>query len=448
MRLTERLLGWLPSFFQKTADPFAAFRLRFDGPGIGSVGPFGCTWSIADGVLTATRTEEGQPPVTVTAALSDHTIAGMAQYLAGHGFDVVLQADPAQGLLSALALMDGSGDQATSNGDLVTAYTSLLWAYLEPIARELAIAEDAIVQMLLQLSTKTASGEWLVLLGTFYAVPKFDGETDASYSTRIITEVLRPRGNGIAIAEALKQATGQDVTVTDVTIYGEPVPNYGGTYIHDGSEVHNATSKPVYGLFDVLVGYDLVNGGPLAAFIDQVRSQVARLRDAGTHLRSLLLTGSLLNDTGPMPVSDAVGIIAQTLSIADTGILPDDENLASEAGVDLGADTLPAGNDDGLTFMPAMTLADTGLMPDDASLVSDAGVALGSDTLPAANDDGLALAETLALDDAGPPPDDPTAQDSLVATYGNRALDGTYTLDGTWYLASGTTATVHLDGST
>lgn len=449
MRLTESLLGWLPSFFDKTPLPFPAMRVRFDGPGVGNVGPFGCRWAIADGSITVTRTEEGSPDITVTEPLAGHTIAGLAQFLAGHGFAITLTASPAEGVISALALMDGSGDQATSNGDLISAYTSLLWAYLEPVALELQRAEEQIERMLLQLSTRTASGEWLDFLGSFYAVPRLDGESDTAYSGRIIAEVLRPRGNGLAMAMAIKDATGQDVTVTDVTIYGEPVPNYGGSYIHDGSQIHSATNEPIYGLFDVVVGYDLINGGPPDAFADAVRALIGRLRDAGTHLRSLLLSGSQLSDQAPMPASDPMSGLALAQTLSDTGPLPDDAALQAGPVLSLGTDTLPPGDDSAQVFAATQTLDDTGPLPNDAASIFAPALSLGLDDAPLPGDAALAATGTLALgNDALPPPTDPTALDTVELTYGERLLDGTYLLDGTWYLASGTTAVVHIDGST
>lgn len=450
MRFTQKLLAALPRYFDRAPYPFSAFRLRFDGPGQGS-GPFGSRWSVADGVLTATRTAAGFPDHVLSVNLIDFTIAELAQHLAADGFHVVLEADPERATTSALALMDGAGDQATSDGDRLLGYTALLWAYMESIAAELDLAQQSITEAAKQLATVTATGEWLDLLGSYYFVPRLAGEGEADYATRIIAEVLRPRGNNIALEIAITEATGLDVTVNDVTVYGDPVPNYGGAYVHDGSEVHNATARPIYGLFDVELGYDLLSGGSPAGFIMQVRGLVNRLRDAGTYLRSVLLSGSILTDAGPALPDDAFGVFALGQILADTGILPGDAALAIIQSLVLDADTLPPPGAETMALAQILTLTDAGPMPGDSALValtSALTLAAMTDTGPMPTDGTPTFAGLMALTDAGPALTDPTPLDSLEITMGARTLDGSRTLDGTWYLAAGTTATIHLDGST
>src|SRR3546814_4396237 len=93
------------------------------------------------------------------------------------------------------------------------------------------------------MSTKTAQGEWLDELGGYYGVPRIQGENDASYGPRIIAEVLRPRGNNVAMEAAIKVYTGQDAKVTDVTLYGDPFPRYDATIRYDGTRSEEHTSE-------------------------------------------------------------------------------------------------------------------------------------------------------------------------------------------------------------
>src|SRR3546814_13370164 len=116
-----------------------------------------------------------------------------------------------------------------------------------------------------------------------------------------------PRGNNVAMEAAIKVYTGQDAKVTDVTLYGDPFPRYDATIRYDGTYNYNSTRQPLYGLFDVDYGYDFINGGDITQFHQIVRELVGRLRDAGTHLRSLLLRGSDL-DAALTPRSQARGV--------------------------------------------------------------------------------------------------------------------------------------------
>ena len=318
MRLTQKILGYLHKVFDKDPHKFLAIRLQYQG---------GMTWQVADGILTTTVT--GGQGQNLTIDLSQYTVAQLVAYLLTQRGYFVLYADTtALSSLKATVLMDGSNDQALSNGDHLYGYTNVLWSYAESQANELEQAQVQIGEMLKQMSTTTASGEWLDLLGGYYGIPRLQGEIDAKYGPRIIAEVLRPRGNNVAIELAIQAYTGQVATVTDVTLYGPTAPLYNGAITRNSASTYSASAKPIYGLFDVTYGYDLINGGDISAFTQIVKDLINRLRDAGTQMRSLLLAGSALSDT-LTPPADGDLALSIDLPLSDTLTAPTDDNSSS-----------------------------------------------------------------------------------------------------------------------
>jgi hypothetical protein len=178
----------------------------------------------------------------------------------------------------------------------------------------------------LEMSLTTADGEWLDYLGGYYGVPRLAGELDAQYAPRIQAEVLRPKSNNLAIEIAIEAYTGTAVTVTDVVEYSNPTPAYNGAITYNGTSEYNATGHPLYGLFDINVGYDLLNGLDISSFGNTVASLIERLRAAGTHLRALSLSGGQLSDT----YSGSSEVLA-TQPIAVTAALSDAANAYADA---------------------------------------------------------------------------------------------------------------------
>jgi hypothetical protein len=328
MRLTPRLLGALNRVFDKDPEPFVAMKVAYSG---------GMTWSVADGMLTTVVV--GGPGVGLRFDLSQYTLRTLSGAIAGSaGYQVnFLSADAAD--LDARVLLDASGDTATTGGDQLLAFSSLLWALLETFARGLQDAAAQVGEMLRQMSTNTASGPWLEELGSYYKVPRNPGEADGNYGPRIIAETLRPVSNGIAIELAIEDYTGQPCKVEDVTIYRGVSPLYDGSINFDGAHNYDAPGVPTYGLFDVEVAYDLLSGAEPTAFLAQVQAVVNKIRAGGRFLRALVLSGagSGLVDTLAAPTDDA--------------------DTASFAGVTDFSDTMSA-PDDSATMMPAASLTD------------------------------------------------------------------------------------------
>ena len=236
---------------------------------------------------------------------SSITIGELAAYLTLQAGYTVQSANNGLLDLSALALLDGDGDQDASNGDYLMAYGSLMRAWLDAEAVELEQARIAITEMLRQMTVTTAESEWLDELGGYYAVPRNFGETDGRYGPRIITEVLRPRGNNICIEDAISAAVDRySVTVTD-----SPVTTIttwwraDGTTTAIGDRQAGSIQRSHYGQFDVVSGFDLMSGEPISDMMDRVRAVVEKFRDAGTRMRQLSISGGI-EDSSTQPADE------------------------------------------------------------------------------------------------------------------------------------------------
>lgn len=294
MRLTSKLLGWLSRAFSLDPDAYLGLRIRCSGS---------MSWTVYDGILTTDISGATSAPLRID--LSQHTISSLAAFISVQpGYSVPFVTSPDLSGASALRLLEGTGNQGESNGDHLYVYTSPLYAHTDAVAVELAAAEDAIAALPAELSTTTADGGWLDYLGSFYGVPRLPAEMDEAYSTRIVTEVLRPLGNNLAIEQAIADYTGQQVTITDVVEFNAPQPRFDGTPKFDGEYQFLPSDQPIYGLFDAAIGYDLLGGDPPATETIRLTGIINRMRDAGTQLRALTLGGSELLDTTPAVPGD------------------------------------------------------------------------------------------------------------------------------------------------
>lgn len=321
MRLTPKLLRWIGRVFNKDPQQFLALRLQYDGQ---------MTWAVQDARLTTTVV--GGSGAALDVDLTQFTVLGLAGFLAAQPGYSVPYVDPGDNaMLGAAVLLDGAGDPNTSNGDHVYGYSSVLWSFFESMSVQLRDAALQIEQALLQMSTRTASDMWLDELGGYYGIDRLAGEPDSQYGPRIIAEVLRPRENNVAIQEAIRVYTGQVVQVVDVAQYGPQEPLYSGSTLHNGTRFHNSASNLRYNLFDVAFGFDLINGSAnLGERLDQMRAAINRLRAAGTHLRSLSLSGSTFaeDETPPEDDSTPMALVAQAAFTENETTPTDDMSLA------------------------------------------------------------------------------------------------------------------------
>lgn len=315
MKLTSKLLSHLNRVFKKDPKEFLAIRLNYGGL---------MTWSVADGILTTAIS--GGIGVPLSVNLSNYTISTLVSYLAAQpGYTVAYVDTSDNSKLSANVLLDAVGNQDSSNGDHLYAYSASLFAYLETLSNELKQASDQIVQMLRQLSSTTAEGEWLDEIGSYYGIPRLSGEQDSVYSRRIISEVLLPRGNAMAISASLSATLGFNIDVTDVVVYsgGAGAIKYDGTFNFDGSQHFNSTGAPTYGFFDASFPYDLLSGVDYAGYTAMLRLMIANIRDAGTQLRALVLLGTApLIDTASSGIDSGFSALGANLITDDIAVGP------------------------------------------------------------------------------------------------------------------------------
>ena len=171
--------------------------------------PDGARWEVADEWLKVTA-----GTVVRSYDLRPLSIGALAAALTADGFEVSALTDRWL-TVSATVLVEGSGDQGTSNGDRLFAFTSLLWALLSGYAAEGNAAEYQVRQALLQMVLGTAEREWLDLWGALYGVSRWAGESDAAYAPRIAKDAFRVRVNGHGIEQAILDATGWDVRIEE-----------------------------------------------------------------------------------------------------------------------------------------------------------------------------------------------------------------------------------------
>lgn len=333
MRLTSKLIGLVHRAFERSPQRELALRMRYDGTSM--------TWKIVDGLLTTEVVGGTGAPLSID--LTAYTIGALATLInAQAGYDVPY-IDGINGLtgLKATALLDGSGDQDQSNGDHLYAYTSPLWAYFEPVSAALTAAAQQIVEMLRQMVPQTANGEWLDELGAFYAVDRHGGETDPVYANRIITSVVKPTGNNVALEMAINAVTnGLLAKVTDAPAEPFTTP-YAGTS---------------YGLFDVVYQIDLSGGDDLNAYAARVVDIVESLRHAGTHMKSVSLQGALAD------VYDTLATASETMSAINVAFEDFAESAAFKTNTYNGAHTHNAAiNHDNTTEDLVITITDDGV---------------------------------------------------------------------------------------
>lgn len=333
IRLTDKLLSFVYSALNKSPDSYIAFRAdHVDGYFSYQIVGYTITCSVG-GV------------VVFSDDLSNYTLLTLASAIGTiDGVTIVYRLDDASMGLSARVLTEGSGDQSQSNGDAFHAFNSLLWMLFDSLGKELVAAGVSIDEMLLQMSMKTAGDIWLDYWGEHFGITRLSGELDPAYALRIVVEVLRPRGNNKAIEAAFYAQFGQRAQVVDTLSYHGTFNAYDGFTTHDGSRIYDGTASLFYGLFTVVIGYDLEGADSPNAFADTVRAFVERFRDAGTQLQSLGLAGSLMTDAYPGRESESLAVALST-SLADTYAVEAEALNTVAAVLSVMVDAAPSGSD-------------------------------------------------------------------------------------------------------
>lgn len=197
----QRLISYPhAAVFDGSPEPELAFRLQH---------PLGARWKIIDRVMTVYAGEDSW-----SFGLRGLTVDTLCDLLMHAGFTLESRASRFTGV-AAEVLIEGEGNERTSNGDHVYAFTSLLWALMSAYTDEVRAAEYQVGQALRQMVITTAEKEWLDLWGTLYGVPRMQGEADGVLRERIPDEAFRIRVNGLAIEDAIKRTTGKDVEIRE-----------------------------------------------------------------------------------------------------------------------------------------------------------------------------------------------------------------------------------------
>lgn len=166
-RVSQALLGHLHSIFNPDPEAALAMRVRH---------PQGASWAVEGEVLTLQA--GGEPSVWDLGA---YRLGDLAVALTTTGFEVVYL-NPAVSHLSALTLLEGSGDQGTSNGDHLTMYTAPLAVLLAALGQALGEGRAAIAAALAQLILPNATNEWADLFGEIFGIPRRGTVQDSPYT--------------------------------------------------------------------------------------------------------------------------------------------------------------------------------------------------------------------------------------------------------------------------
>ena len=163
-RVSQALLGHLHGVFARDPQPALALRVRHAN---------GCAWTVQGDLLTVqTGGDRWQ------WELRDFRLNALADALTGAGFEVVYL-NPAVSHLSALTLLEGTGDQGDDNGDHLSIYTAPLTVLLAAIGQALAEGKAAIAIALAQMILPQSQAEWADLFGEIFGIPR-QGTVSAS----------------------------------------------------------------------------------------------------------------------------------------------------------------------------------------------------------------------------------------------------------------------------
>jgi hypothetical protein len=336
VRLTNKLLGYLHRVFNKDPMQFLALRITCDSGQM--------TWAVSDGFLTLTPANSNfaQP---MMLDLSTFTVQSLGQFVASQpGYLVLFQDSSTKKNLSALVLLDATGDVSQSNGDHLFGYTNLLYAYVNATASELELLQAQIGNALQQMSTTTAEAEFLDFQGTFYDVPRNSvgstSELDTSYSPRIISNVLLPSSNNFGMAIALEaQFPGTQVVITDAVTTAGTILLRDGSIFFNSEFVHNSTGSTVAGgLFDVTFAFSFSGPITFEDYAPLVIAAVNKYRLGGTNIRNLFLKNGL---TATVPITNfTLGVVLVTVfdqAAAPIQVLTTESGLTltTESGIDI-----------------------------------------------------------------------------------------------------------------
>lgn len=190
----------LHRIFDLAPSPVLALRVN--------AGATALAWSIEGDTLTLTP--DGGTPTTFT--LTEHTIGSLATACVAAGFTVpTTNSDVAD--LSAVCLLAGTGNSGNSNGDHLLATQNLTLLLLDALGVQVETAGEDLLDALEQMWPLQSDEEWADYWGQHFGVWRRDDETDAVYTQRIFTEIVRPRSNRFALESWLSEELGTKISI-------------------------------------------------------------------------------------------------------------------------------------------------------------------------------------------------------------------------------------------
>lgn len=292
MTLLTKLTGYLHRVFDKAPDNFVA--MVFSHAQLAG-------YSVADDVLVI-RLTTGQ---SYTFSLTNHTLSSLQQAIGALPGFVILRATSDGGLLAGVLT---EGEYTTG---VMVGYRNLLTAYLYSIVGALRQARADIETTTAEMDFRAAQGDTLDYFGRHFRISRLVGETDAQYSARIAATVFLARGNNVVIATAiervLKDALKVRIVDSEVSVNDDVLHN--GVYRYNSTQNHN---RNLHGLFDATAAIDLGGSQDINAFRQRVIEVSNAFRDAGTHLRQVIITG-MLDDSVP-EADDLFGTVNAVLT--------------------------------------------------------------------------------------------------------------------------------------
>lgn len=109
-------------------------------------------------------------------------------------------------------------DTTTQNGKLY-AWENINYAIAKAFALELSALQEAVAETSRQAIIQSATASILDYWGSFVAVARASGETDASYAQRILDAIRQTRANNRSIEITLKKVYGRESAVLDMDAY-------------------------------------------------------------------------------------------------------------------------------------------------------------------------------------------------------------------------------------
>jgi len=199
-RISNHLISRLHSVYAKDEKSSLALRINRSG---------GLSWSITGYELTLSSTGK-----ITHWSLPNYSLTQLATALRADGYTVPF-IDPTLQSLNGSILLEGSGDSSTTNGDHLSAYTSLTYVLLDAIGPGYELAKTSITTALGQMVLPQSSAEWADLFGEIFCVPRRPNEVDAPYTQRIIEEVKRERSNPVSIIKNVQRTTGYHIEMRE-----------------------------------------------------------------------------------------------------------------------------------------------------------------------------------------------------------------------------------------